>query len=121
MVRGDSGPGIFPSVEVFHLNIVCETIGLTRGTYRYTSVVVNYTVDSNPATTSQFDYECNIAEGAWSGIVFFSRIGTVTTSPNSSFDTPLASNCGACVSPLRGELVFEGNITVDENHCARKR
>ena len=106
------------AVEVFDINVVCETIGFTRGTYRYTSVVVNYTADSVPAI-SQFEYECDTSNGIkWSHMVLDNANGTVTTPSEANLDSPLKSNCGICLTTFRAEATF--NVSTDDNHCGGK-
>lgn len=105
-------------VEVFDINVVCETAGFMRGTYRYTSVVVNYTANSVP-TTSQFEYECDTS--SWSPVIFGDAGGTVTTPPEANLDSPLESECGVCLSPSRAAVLFVTiPVVIDANHCGRK-
>lgn len=115
LFAGDSP--VRKKVEVFHMNIVCETISSRRDTYRYTSVVANYTANSGPVKTSQFEYACD--KITWTHVVFTDSAGTVTTPPDANFNTLLRSDCGLCMTARRA-AGLPINITIDDNHCACK-
>ena len=116
-VSGDPSP---VSVQVHDSNIVCLRSGRTRDTYSGVSVVVNYTCTGgsrsgctgNP-TVSQFEFEC-VNGPAWTASVGGSASNIITTSPNGTLSTPLRTDCGICVSPVR--LGFD-TTTNNDQHC----
>ena len=116
-VSGD--PSLPVSVQVHESNIVCLRSGRTRDTYRGVSVVVNYTCTGSPSectgnpTVSQFEFEC-VTGPTWTANVGGSASNIITTPPNGTLSTPLRTDCGVCVSPLR--LGFNATTNNDQ-HC----
>ena len=116
-LRAASGDPAQVRLQVHNSKIVCITNGRTRDTYSGVSVVVNYTCTGGSGCTgnpilSQFEFGCN--NGAWSSTVGGSSSDTVTTTPNATLSTPLRTDCGICVSPLR--LGF-ATTTNNDQHC----
>ena len=119
-LRAANGDPAMPSVQVHNSNIVCITNGRTRDTYSGVSVVVNYTCTGgspsgctgNP-TVSQFEFEC-VTGPTWTTSVGGSASNIITTPSNGTLSTPLRTDCGVCVSPLR--LGFD-TTTNNDQHC----
>ena len=102
-----------PPVQLFEYHVVCEVVAPTRGTYRYVSLIANYTVGSGEFRTTQFDFGCT-ERNEWDTVVAGSSDSIVTTPPDGSFDTTPRSDCGVCISPRR-----LSNADT-ETHCVRK-
>ena len=101
-----------PLVQLFEYHVVCEVVAPTRDTYRYTSVITNFTADGVFRTT-QFDFGCT-ERNEWDIVVAGSSDSIVTDPPDGSFDTTPRSDCGVCISPRR----LSASDT--ETHCVRE-
>ena len=118
-ISGDPSPIL---VQVHAAHIVCLRSGQTRDRFSGVSIIVNYTCTGPPTectgspSLSQFEFECT-SSTTWSASVSGSAANIVTTPPDGSFSTPRRSDCGVCVSPMRG--VFSG-ITNNSQHCGCK-
>ena len=120
LVAMTSQPPARPLVQVLGYNIVCQTTGMQRDTFRFVSVVVNYTCDGSPWTycdgtplLSQFEFECG-SGNAWIAGVGGSVSNIFTRISDGDLSTPLRTDCGVCISPLRSGF---GLITNNSNHC----
>ena len=120
LVTTVSQPPARPSVQVLGYNIVCQTTGMQRNTFRSVSVVVNYTCDGiswafcdGTPLLSQFEFECGTGN-AWIPGEGGSTVGAFTEISDGDLSTPLRADCGTCISPLR---TLFGSITNNSNHC----
>ena len=111
-VGGDNVAAPFIQILAFH--IVCEAAGNQRNTYRYASLIANYTSNSQ-AALSQFDYQCT-SSGVWGSNVAGSSVGVITSPPDADFTTRLRQDCGICVNPVRSQFGNTDFVT----HCLRK-
>ena len=113
-----------PLVQVLDYNIVCQTIGMQRDTFRSVSVVVNYTCDGiswafcdGTPLLSQFEFECG-SGNAWIAGYGGSTDGIFTQMSDGDLSTPPRTDCGVCISPLRRGFSL---ITNNSNHCGGNR
>ena len=101
-----------PLVQLFEYHVVCEVVAPTRGTYRYVSLIANYTINFE-FRTAQFDFGCT-ERNDWDIVVAGSSDSIVTDPPDGSFNTVPRRDCGVCISPRR----LSDSDT--ETHCARE-
>ena len=84
------------TVEIQDYKVVCLAQGTVRDTYRFVSLVVNYTYNGTERI-SQFQFECQLE--SWntnvSGSVQYSR----TDPPSASLETALRTDCAQCIDP----------------------
>ena len=113
-------PPARPLVQVFGYNIVCQTTGMQRNTFRYVSVVANYTCDgiswnfcNSTPLLSQFEFGCGTGN-EWVATVDGSTGGIFTEISDGDLSTPLRTDCGVCISPARNAFI---SITNNPNHC----
>ena len=112
-------PPARPLVQVLGYNIVCQMTGMQSDTFHFVSVV-NYTCagiswafcDGTPLL-SQFEFECG-SGNAWIAGFSSSTNGIFTEMSDGNLSTPLRTDCGVCISPLRSGF---GLITNNPNHC----
>lgn len=104
--------GVNPQIHVLAYNVVCTSVFSQRDTFRYVSLVANYTelnhMDSTPLMySSQFDFVCQEGPNIWRT----SKSGNhgIITPPDANFSTPLREDCGICI---RGSLAGDR-----EDHC----
>ncbi len=115
-----------PDVQLHSFNTVCLATTRFRDTYRFTSVVANYTCSRtahaicNEAIprVSQFDFQCVDMSGAptWITNVFGSEQFVVSDPADGNLDTPLRTDCAFCVNPLQLSSFVVDNTT----HCLRE-
>ena len=113
-------PPARPLVQVLGYNIVCQATGMQRNTFRSVSVVVNYTCDGvswafcdGMPLLSQFEFGCGNGN-AWIAGLGGTADNIFTEMSDGDLSTPLRTDCGVCISPLRSGF---GSITNNSNHC----
>ncbi len=115
-----------PLIQILDYHIVCMSTGNSRDTYRYLSVIVNYTCAlgdcENNRVVAQFDMSCIVTDGrpGWEMRAFnrpHPRLRMVPADGN--FSTVPRSDCQACLSH---EIAVDRNLDIDidnSTHCAR--
>ena len=113
-------PPARPLVQVLGYNIVCQTTGMQRDTFRSVSVVANYTCDgiswpfcNSMPLLSQFEFGCGTGD-EWVAAVDGSAEGIFTEISDGDLSTPLRTDCGVCIGPVRTTF---SSITNNTNHC----
>lgn len=108
-----------PTINLESFHIVCLAPGITRGEYRYVSLLASYTCGGNancPSGTavSQFDFSCY--RGVWEDTIFFNSDHIRNDDPLSDFSTAAQESCSICAS--QEALVGFGELTTDNaTHC----
>ena len=112
---------VTPTVDVLRFHPVCLAHGQERDSYRYVSVVVEYTCTGNtncPSGTAVEQFESDCDAGTWSHLV--SDIGRKvrTVNPTANFSTTTRENCAFCISPdiAAGFGIVSDTVT----HCVGK-
>ncbi len=138
-VSGDSGPNdVGPDIQILDSHIVCMSTGTARDSYRYLSVIVNYTCNGGGCESNlvvaQFDMSCLRPDGVpadgepqWEMRVVdppnvLASGESVRTQPaDGNFSTVPRTDCQACLSPtISANNNFPLSLHPDlPTHCSR--
>ena len=116
-----------PSIQLFEYQIVCLASGSARGTYRFTSVIANYSCNGvlcqggssgDFQFISQFEFRCVGGQWTFSSL----EVALRTDAPDvvGSLSTSLRRDCSLCITPDAAVLLQAGPVD-NETHCARKK
>ena len=113
------------SITIVNISYVCQMSGMFRDTYRGISLLAKYECGGSGncpvegvVEKSQFDFSC--LNGVWIAQVQGSADFIFTRTPNSTFDTPLRTDCSFCINPLQLELQGSSLMSDELTHCVGK-
>ena len=118
---GDNNAGQRPLVLLLGYNVVCLAAGSTRDTYRFVSVVANFSCNGTQSECdgntllSQFEFGCvdGGSGSEWSPSIQGSTVDIRTTPADGTLNTSARTDCAICISPTRS------NLANNTNHCSR--
>ena len=113
------------TIRIVNISYVCQMSGMFRDTYRGISLLAKYECGGSGSCPvegvvekSQFDFSC--LNGVWIAQVVGSADFLFTRTPNSTFDTPLRTDCSLCISPRQLESLESPLVSDDLTHCVGK-
>ena len=113
------------TIRIVNMSYVCQMSGMFRDTYRGISLLVKYECSGSGSCPvegvvekSQFDFSC--PNGAWIAQVEGTVDFIITQTPNSTFDTPLRTECSFCINPLQLESFASPLVSDELTHCLGK-
>ena len=112
-----------PTIRIVNMSYVCQTSGLFRDTYRGISLLAKYECGGSGScpvegVVAQFDFSCT--KDIWVAQVIQSADFIFTRTPNSTFDTPLRTDCAYCISPRQLESLGSSVVSDELTHCVGK-
>ena len=116
-----------PTIRIVNMSYVCQMSGMFRDTYRGISLLAKYECGGSPlcpvpvegvVEKSQFDFACS--NGKWVAGVIVGPQFALTENPNSTFDTPLRTDCSFCISPPELESLGSTLVSDELTHCVGK-
>ena len=97
------------TIRLIEYTFVCIAQGAEQDTWRFVSLVANYTNTNGTNSISQFQFEC--VESNWTATVNGSTEYTRTDPPDASLNTSLRRDCALCIDPQQAPLAN------NSHHC----